>query len=155
MVMDNRKTYYILQRTEQISIGLAVLLLCGILSAFLINWGGRHEPRHSGHSLGPALSSLKRPPLEEYLAVLGRREMFKESLIYETKKPEVVNALGDLVYLGMIQDKQSPRAFIMNTKSKQSAIYSSGEAIEDLQILEIRNDRIRFQHGSEVLDLIR
>jgi hypothetical protein len=94
-------------------------------------------------------------PIDDYLASMARREMFKQSVIYETKEKEVVNALGDLQFLGVVTDKGVSRAFIMNTKTGQTATFSVGENVDDLKIDKIQSDRVVFSHGKERLELIR
>jgi hypothetical protein len=153
--MDNLNKFAILQRAEKTALLFAILLLLIMLYILLLEWmGSRHAGRlvESGY---PTLVVKKPQPIDHYLNTLSRREMFKASVLYETKKPETVSVLGDLVYLGAIREKGVPRAFIMNNKSKQSSIYGKGESIDDLQITDIADDRVTFQHGSETLQLVR
>lgn len=97
----------------------------------------------------------KRPSLENYLSVIRQRTIFKQSVIYETRTKEVTNALGDLAFSGVVRQGQKLRAFISNKKTSQSSLYSVGETVGDLEIQEIRDDRVIFRHGDESLELIR
>jgi hypothetical protein len=81
--------------------------------------------------------------------------MFKPSIIYETKKSEVTNVLGDLVFLGVMRDGANIQALIQNKKSGQSSFYTPGQALDDLAIQEIKDDKVVFKHGEETLELVR
>jgi hypothetical protein len=103
----------------------------------------------------PDIAPRAREPLSAYLGVVRRREMFRQSVVYEVKKKEVANIVGDLVFMGTVQQGDRKRAFILNKKSGQSAFYAVGEVVGDLEIKEIRDDRIVFGHGNETLELLR
>jgi hypothetical protein len=94
-------------------------------------------------------------PLDSYLGVIRSREMFKLSIVYETKKSEVINVLGDLIFLGVVRDGSAIQACIMNKKSGQSSFYKPGQALEELEIQEIAEDKVVFKHGEEILQLSR
>ena len=133
----------------------------GILLALLL-WAALGEP----YAVTPQSTRLPQlderdfssgpsQPLPAYLEAVQRREMFRQSVIYEVKKKNVVDLLGGLSYLGVVQQGGTKRAFITNTKSGQSTFYSVNEALGDLEIQAIQEDRVIFRHGNETLELIR
>jgi hypothetical protein len=137
------------------------LLVCFSLSAvwFLVAVLGdvymvRPQPLRTQPPSQTGLDYGPRKPLADYLSVT-RREMFKQSVLYETKAKEVINILGDFIFLGVIREGDVLRAFVLNTKTSQSTIYSVGQTIGDVQIQEIREDRLILTHGSETLELAK
>lgn len=154
--MDSEKKILMLRRVRLLSLPLTALLLAWFVWGFVGDLYAVHaRPIHAGAAGAEDLPTQARQPLEAYLAVLGQRTMFRPSVLYETKKNEVVNVLGDLKFLGTIRDGGGLRAFILNSKSGMSAFHAKDERLEDLQIQEIREDRVIFRHGEETLELAR
>ncbi|MCE5231225.1 hypothetical protein LLG95_16740 [bacterium] len=95
------------------------------------------------------------PDVQKYIGVAQQREMFKQSVIYETKKGPAVNILEGIQFLGVTKHGASIRAILFNSKNGISTSYAPGEMIGDLKINEIRTDRVVLSHGAETLELIR
>ncbi|MEQ8819166.1 MAG: hypothetical protein RLY93_02905 [Sumerlaeia bacterium] len=92
--------------------------------------------------------------LNEYAAPLRQREMFRQSLLYETRRTEVVNVLGSFQFLGVSGKGPAAKAFIYNKESGQSALYGVGELLGDLTVEAVRDDRVVFSHQGERLELV-
>jgi hypothetical protein len=97
----------------------------------------------------------QRKPVGEYLSLVGRREMFKQSVLYETKSKEVVNALDGFVFIGVMGEGKTLQSFILNSKTNQTDICKVGDNIGDCKIQEIREDAVIVIHGEETLELRR
>jgi hypothetical protein len=95
------------------------------------------------------------PAVQKFIEVAQQREMFKQSVVYETKKGPTVNMLEGIQFLGTTKRAGTIRAILFNNKTGLSSSYASGEMMGDLKISEIRSDRVVLTHGSENLELIR
>lgn len=95
------------------------------------------------------------PAVQKYIVAAQQREVFKQSVIYETKKGPAVNILDGIQFLGVTMRGDSIRAVLFNSKTGTSSSYAPGEMMGDLKINEIRADRVVFSHGAETLELIR
>lgn len=154
--MDSEKRILFLSRIRLVSLPIFFLLLAWSVFAFLANpYVPRVRPPLARKDIGAAIAYKARPLLDDCLRVMQSREMFKPSVLYETKKSEVVNVLGDLSFLGVMRSGDSIQALIMNKKSMQSSFYTQGQILNDLEIKEIQEDKITFRHGEETLELIR
>ena len=154
--MDKQIWMRLLLRTHTVGLPAFLLLSAWTLFALLGDpYALQRQPGAARQRFAPEIAYKPHPPVEEYLRVVRSREMFKPSIIYETKKSEVTNVLGELVFLGVVRDGANIQALIQNKKSGQSSFYSSGQALEDLEIQEVRDDKVVFKHGEEVLELVR
>lgn len=145
-----------LQRARLICLPvLALMLVWTVWATFGDLYEVHLQPTRRRLTNGRGIDIGPRKPLNVYLSAMRQREMFKQSVMYEVKKSEVVNILEGLTFLGIISEADKSRAFILNTKTGQSSLYSQGENIEDLTIKEIHPDRLVLEHGEEVLELIR
>jgi len=94
------------------------------------------------------------PSLTEYVS-LSRREIWKRSVVYETKSATVVDELGSLAFLGIVMEDQQERAFLLNRITGVSSLYERGDQVGDLRLEKISADRLTFTHGNETLELAR
>jgi len=103
---------------------------------------------------GLDIEYAERRPAGDYVAAVRKREMFKASVLYRTKEKAVVDALEGLVYLGLVRQGGVARAFIQNSVTSQSSMYSEGETVGDARIEQILGDRIIFTRGDARLELL-
>jgi hypothetical protein len=156
MMQNNKNTIKLLGRVRLVGLPLFLILFAWLAWVIYGDVYMIHaRPIRAQSPIANEIDYGSRTPLSEYLSVVNRRKMFKASALYRTKKTEVKNVLGDLVYLGSSERGGVVRAFIQNTKTEQYSSYSQGENIDDLTILEIRKDRVIFRHGSEEVALLR
>lgn len=154
--MDKWTKISLLTKVQAMAVPLFILL--GVWTGYAL-WGDPYRLHARPISVRPHFATgieyKTNRPLEEYLPVVKSREMFKPSIIYETKKSEVTNVLGDLAFLGVVHDGANVQALLQNKKSGQSSFYSKGQTLDDLVIQEVRDDKVIFKHGDEALELIR
>ncbi len=93
--------------------------------------------------------------LSNVLSSMKRRDMLRQSVIYQVPNVEKLNLLGAFRYLGAIEQGGRRRAFIQNTATNQSALYDTGANLADAQILEILPEKVVIGHGGERLELLR
>ena len=154
--MDKEAKIFLLRRIRVVGLPLFLVLAAWFAWALAGDPYGLHgRPPALRRAVASAIEIRPRPPLEDCLQVAQAREMFKPSILYETKKNETVNVLGDLSFLGVVRSGGTVQAFIMNKKSGQSAFYVKGQTLEDLEIQEIQEGKVIFKHGEEMLDLVR
>ncbi|MEN6626640.1 MAG: hypothetical protein ABFD69_10470 [Candidatus Sumerlaeia bacterium] len=143
---------------QRATYALIVVTVCLVLLLVLGSVGNIYQaqartPRRAVPNLDDAPTDL--PDVQKYLSIAQGREMFKQSVVYETKKGPTVNILEGIQFLGVTKRGQSVRAVLFNSKTGVSSSYAPGEMMGDLKIDEIRDDRVILSHGAEKLELIR
>ena len=152
--MNSRKKTLILDRSRRVglllNVGLALWLVWAVAGdAYLVRLSG--SPTRDADRVKIQFGDV--PSLDSVLNTMRQREVFRQSVFYETKKTDVADSLGDLVFLGTVQSGDTVRAFIRNNKTQQSSMYSAGETIDDITIKEIRPDCAIVVHGEETVEL--
>jgi hypothetical protein len=132
----------------------------GLMGLWVWAWAGNLYAVKTRGQLRPGNSAEgiryeERPPIENYLSVMQKRQMFKPGVFYATKPKEVTNILADFSFLGVMRNGSQVRAFIQNSKTNSATLYSVNESLGDVVVKEIYDDRVVLQHGEEVLQLTK
>lgn len=94
-----------------------------------------------------------RKPLLEYISSLGRRDIFRESVLYPKNQSEKIDYLEGVNFIGVSFFDGAYQALLVNKKSQTPSFYKVGDKLGDLIIIDIQYNSIKFKHGDQELEL--
>lgn len=135
--------------------------------------GGSGPDQKVAEEYSDALSPKGSAPLEYYLSPIRKRALFKivrdeppappAPLVVKPAAPAapsvsvvpvktLAELSADLSLVGVLQSAE-PQAIILNRKSQKTHYLSVGQAIGEIRVVKIQQDRVTLGYNDETLDL--